>query len=120
MPPLGPAIGGGEGARDVTHYVLKLAGRTHDGLRAHNGEAKFKTVCAACHGADGKGNPQLGAPNLTDDIWLHGGTQDAITETILGGRAGSMPAHKDILTPAKLHLLTAYVFSLSQPVPRGR
>lgn len=121
MPALGAAIGGDEGAKDVAHYVLKLAGRTHDELRAHNGEAKFKTVCAACHGPEGKGNPQLGAPNLTDDIWLHGGTQSAIIETIQKGRQSHMPAHKDILSPAKIHLLAGYVYSLSLGgAPPGR
>lgn len=114
MPPLGAAVGGDEGATDVAHYVLKLAGRTHDGLRAANGESKFKTVCAACHGPEGRGNPQLGAPNLTDDIWLHGGAQNAITETILKGRSNQMPAHKDLLSPAKIHLVAAYVHSLSR------
>lgn len=121
MPPLGAAVGGDEAARDVAHYVLKIAGRTYDGLRAHNGEAKFKAVCAACHGADGKGNPQLGAPNLADDTWLHGGTQDAIVETIVKGRSNQMPAHKDILSPAKIHILAGYVYSLSQGgAPPGR
>jgi cytochrome c oxidase cbb3-type subunit 3 len=114
MPPLGAAVGGDEGATDVAHYVLKLAGRTHDGLRAVNGESKFKSVCAACHGPEGRGNPQLGAPNLADDIWLHGGGQSAIVETILKGRSSQMPAHKDFLSPAKIHLVTAYVHSLSQ------
>ena len=114
MPPLGAAVGGDEGATDVAHYVLKLAGRTHDGLRAVNGESKFKSVCAACHGPEGRGNPQLGAPSLADDIWLHGGGQGAIVETILKGRASQMPAHKDLLSPAKIHLVTAYVHSLSQ------
>ena len=114
MPPLGAAVGGDEGATDVAHYVLKLAGRTHDGLRAVNGESKFKTVCAACHGPEGRGNPQLGAPNLADDIWLHGGGQSAIVETILKGRSSQMPAHKDLLSPAKIHLVAAYVHSLSQ------
>jgi cytochrome c oxidase cbb3-type subunit III len=114
MPPLGAAIGGDEGGKNVAHYVLKLAGRTHDGLRAHNGESRFKAVCAACHGPEGKGNPQLGAPNLTDDIWLHGSSQDAIIETIMKGRSNQMPAHKDILSPAKIHLLSAYVYSLSR------
>jgi cytochrome c oxidase cbb3-type subunit 3 len=114
MPPLGAAVGGDEGATDVAHYVLKLAGRTHDGLRAVKGEPKFKTVCAACHGPEGRGNPQLGAPNLTDDIWLHGGAQNAIIETILKGRSSQMPAHKDLLSPAKIHLVAAYVHSLSQ------
>jgi len=114
MPPLGAAVGGDEGATDVAHYVLKLAGRTHDGLRAVNGESKFKSVCAACHGPEGRGNPQLGAPNLADDIWLHGGGQSAIVETILKGRSSQMPAHKDLLSPAKIHLVAAYVHSLSQ------
>ena len=114
MPPQGATVGGDEGVTDVAHYVLKLAGRTHDGLRALNGESKFKTVCAACHGPEGRGNPQLGAPNLTDDIWLHGGTQATIIETILKGRSSQMPAHKDILSPAKIHLVAAYVYSLSQ------
>ena len=121
MPPLAAAIGGDEAARDVVHYVLKLAGRTHDGLRAFGGEPKFKSVCAACHGAEGKGNPQLGAPNLTDDTWLHGGTQDAIVETIVKGRNSQMPAHKDILSSAKIHILAGYVYSLSQGgAPPGR
>jgi len=114
MPPLGAAVGGDEGATDLAHYVLKLAGRTHDGVRAVNGESKFKTVCAACHGPEGRGNAQLGAPNLTDDIWLHGGGQSAIIETILKGRSSQMPAHKEILSAAKIQLLTAYVHSLSQ------
>jgi cytochrome c oxidase cbb3-type subunit 3 len=114
MPALGAAVGGDEGATDVAHYVLKLAGRTHDSLRAGNGESKFKSVCAACHGPEGRGNAQLGAPNLTDDIWLHGGTQSAIVETILKGRSNQMPAHKDILSAAKIHLVAAYVHSLSQ------
>jgi len=114
MPPLGAAVGGDEGATDVAHYVLKLAGRTHDGLRAVNGESKFKSVCAACHGPEGRGNQQLGAPNLTDDIWLHGGAQGAIIETVLKGRSSEMPAHKDLLSPTKIHLVAAYVHSLSQ------
>ena len=120
MPRLGAAIGGDEGAKNLAHYVLKLSGRTYDGLRAYSGEEKFKAVCAACHGTDGKGNPQLGAPNLTDEIWLHGGTQDAIIETITKGRTSQMPAHKDLLSPAKIHLLTAYIFSLSQPGAGGK
>ena len=120
MPALGAAIGGDEGAKDVAHYVLKLAGRTHDGLRAHNGETKFKTICAACHGPEGKGNPQVGAPNLIDEVWLHGGSQDMIIETVLKGRNSRMPAHKDILSPAKVHLLTAYVYGLSQQRTGGK
>ena len=113
MPPMGAAVGSTEDVRDVAHYVLKLAGRTNDSLRAYRGKTKFETVCAACHGAAGKGNPQIGAPNLTDDVWLHGGSEASIVETITNGRRGTMPAHKEILDGDKIHLLTAYVYGLS-------
>ena len=112
MPPLGPVLGE-QGVKDTAHYVLSLSGQAHDSLRSARGEAHFKTVCVACHGADGKGNQALGAPNLTDGIWLHGSGEYAIAEQISKGRMNQMPAHKDILTPAKIHLLTAYVLSLS-------
>ena len=81
------------------------------------GDAKVPekvATCAACHGADGKGNAALGAPNLTDRIWLHGSAEPAIIETITRGRTNQMPAHKDFLSDAKIHILTAYVLSLSQ------
>jgi cytochrome c oxidase cbb3-type subunit III len=113
MPPMGAAVGNDQDVRDVAHYVLSLSGRTHDGLRAHRGKGKFTTVCAACHGPEGKGNPQLGAPNLTDDVWLHGGTEAAIIETVTKGRSNAMPAHKGFLDAGKVHLLTAYVYGLS-------
>ena len=112
MPPLGAALGD-EGVRDVTAFVLALSGGAHDSIRAAKGKEKFAQVCAACHGAEGKGNTALGAPNLTDRIWLHG-SGEAIPDTISKGRVNQMPAHKDLLTPAKIHLLTAYVYSLSQ------
>jgi len=111
MPALGSALGA-EGVKDVAAYVLSLSGSAHDSIRAAKGQATFARICAACHGAQGKGNPGLGAPNLTDQTWLHG-SGDAILETITKGRASHMPAHKDLLTPAKIHLLTAYVYSLS-------
>jgi cytochrome c oxidase cbb3-type subunit 3 len=114
MPPLGAVVGGDEGAKDIAHHVLSLSGRPHDSLRAYRGKQAFGAVCAACHGPDGKGNPQLGAPNLSDAIWLHGGSQDDIIETILKGRRGQMPAHGAFLGEARIHLLTAYVYSLSQ------
>ncbi|MEO8142630.1 MAG: cytochrome-c oxidase, cbb3-type subunit III [Betaproteobacteria bacterium] len=113
MPPLAPVLGE-QGVKDVAHYVLSLSGQTHDSLRSARGEPHFKTICAACHGADGKGNQALGAPNLTDRIWLHGSGEYAIAEQIARGRVNQMPAHKDLLTPAKIHLLTAYVLSLSK------
>ena len=114
MPPFGPALGE-QGAKDVAHYVLSLSGTAHDSIRKARGEPLFKSTCAACHGPDGKGNPQLGAPDLTDKIWLHGSGEAAILEQINKGRQNQMPAHKDLLSPAKIHLLTAYVYSLSAP-----
>jgi cytochrome c oxidase cbb3-type subunit 3 len=113
MPPFGGALGE-QGVKDVAHYVLSLSGRTHDSLRRARGEPLFKSTCAACHGAEGKGNPMLGAPNLTDKTWLHGGTETAIIETITRGRSNQMPAHQELLDEAKIHLLTAYVLSLSR------
>ena len=117
MPPMSAAVGSAEDVKDVAHYVLKLAGRTFDGLRAHRGKAKFDTVCAACHGTEGKGNPQLGSANLTDEIWLHGGSESVIMDTITRGAKSTMPPHKDFLDPGKIHLLTAYVYGLSHPAP---
>jgi cytochrome c oxidase cbb3-type subunit III len=114
MPPMGGAVGGSEGAKDVAHFVLSLSGRTHDSLRAFRGRIAFQTACVACHGAEGKGNPLVGAPDLTDDIWLHGSGEAAIIEQIVKGRSSQMPAHKDILAPAKIHLLSAYVYGMSR------
>ena len=111
MPPLGPVLGE-EGVKDAAAYVFALSGNAHDSIRAAKGREKFAQVCAACHGADGKGNQALGAPNLTDKTWLYG-SGPAIAETISNGRVSMMPAHKDLLTPAKIQLLTAYVYSLS-------
>ena len=113
MPPFGPTLGE-QGVKDVAHYVLSLSDSAHDSIRKARGEPLFKTVCAACHGAEGKGNQALGAPDLTDRIWLHGPGEHAIAEQIARGRINQMPAHKDILSPEKIHLLTAYVYSLSQ------
>jgi len=117
MPPFGPTLGG-EGVRDLAHYVMSLSGMAHDSIRAARGKEKFPQTCVACHGAEGKGNPQLGAPNLTDKIWLHGAGEEAIVRQITHGRRNQMPAHKDLLSPTKIHLLTAYVYSLSAPPPK--
>lgn len=119
MPPMAAAVGGGENVTDVAHYVLSLSDSAHDAARAARGREKF-AVCAACHGADGKGNQALGAPNLADRIWLYGGTVTAISETINKGRGSTtgstgqsvMPAHKGILTAGEIHVLAAYVLSL--------
>lgn len=113
MPPMGAAIGGGENVEAVASYVLSLSGRKVDSTLASQGEAKFKMICAACHGVDGKGNPLLGAPNLTDSYWLYGGSLNTVMETINNGRSGVMPAHKDLLGEEKVHIIAAYVYSLS-------
>lgn len=112
MPPFGPVLGEA-GVNEVMHYVYSLSSRPHDAGLAAKGKERFAAVCAACHGVDGKGNQMLGAANLTDNIWLHGSHEKAVRETIANGRSNSMPAHKDILGPAKAHLLAAYVYGLS-------
>ncbi|MBT9612231.1 MAG: cytochrome-c oxidase, cbb3-type subunit III [Burkholderiales bacterium] len=112
MPPMAAAVGGGDGTNEVANYVLSLSRRPHDAQLAAAGQAKF-AVCAACHGPDGKGNPALGAPNLTDEVWLYGGSEKAIIETITKGRNGQMPAQRDALSEGKIHLLAAYVYGLS-------
>ena len=94
---------------------MSLSGMASDSIRAARGKPLFAQICAACHGAEGKGNPQLGAPNLTDKTWLHGAGEPVIIETITRGRTSQMPAHKELLTASKIHLLAAYVTSLSQP-----
>lgn len=111
MPPFGEALGG-EGVKNVTSYVMSLSGRATDSIRTAQGKEVFQSTCAACHGAEGKGNAALGAPNLTDKIWLHGGSDERIIESIARGRSSDMPAHKGKLTAAQIHLLTAYVYSL--------
>ncbi|HEX6689970.1 MAG TPA: cytochrome-c oxidase, cbb3-type subunit III [Burkholderiales bacterium] len=114
MPPFGEALGG-EGVKNVAQYVRSLSGLTADPLRVAYGRELYMKTCVACHGADGKGNQALGAPNLADRTWLHGSDEPRVMETIAKGRNSVMPAHKDLLTEAKIHLLTAYVLSLSQP-----
>lgn len=114
MPPMGAALGGEEGVKAVATYVLSLSGRKVDSALASQGESKFKMICGACHGMEGTGNTMLGAPNLTDSDWLYGGSLNTIIETINNGRSGVMPAHKDLLGEEKVHIIAAYVYSLSQ------
>lgn len=113
MPPMGAAMGGHEGAIDMANYVLSLSGAKHDAKRAEAAKPKF-AICAACHGAEGKGNPALGAPNLTDKVWLHGGSLEAVAETIENGRQSRMPAHREFLGEEKSRILAGYVYGLSQ------
>jgi cytochrome c oxidase cbb3-type subunit 3 len=113
MPPWGAALGD-PGVTNVVNYVLALGGRDHDQAAAATGTTQFQAICTACHGPEGKGNPALGAPDLTNDIWLYGSAPDEIAHTVRFGRNGSMPAHADILTDAQIQILAAYVTSLSK------
>ncbi|MCV6611123.1 MAG: cytochrome-c oxidase, cbb3-type subunit III [Amphritea sp.] len=112
MPPWG-AVLGEEGVRDVTSYVMSLSGKEHDAEGAARGQQQFQALCTACHGQNGEGLQALGAPNLTDDVWLYGSSFEKVSHTIRVGRNGVMPAHKDLLSDDKIHLITAYVVSLS-------
>jgi cytochrome c oxidase cbb3-type subunit 3 len=112
MPPWGPVLGD-EGVKDMAHYVMSLNGRTFDSLRAARGKEKFMTTCVACHGTEGKGNPAIGAENLTSVVLLHGADEPALIETISKGRIDTMPPQKELLGEAKVHILAAYVWSLS-------
>lgn len=112
MPPMAAAVGTPEDVRNLANYVLSLSASPHDSLRASLGKPKF-AACAACHGMDAKGNQALGAPNLTDDIWLHGWGENAITNIINNGKVNAMPAQKDKLTEAQINVLAAYVWGMS-------
>lgn len=113
MPPMAAAVGTAEDVKNVANYVLSLSGSAHNALAAQLGKEKFG-ACAACHGADGKGNQALGAPNLTDKIWLHGGGEQAVVAMINNGKTNVMPAQASRLTPEQIHVLGAYVWNLSQ------
>ncbi|NRA72704.1 MAG: cytochrome-c oxidase, cbb3-type subunit III [Gammaproteobacteria bacterium] len=105
-------LGGEQGVKEVVAYVRSLSGRKVNAKDATAGKAKFG-ICAGCHGIDGKGMHVMGAPNLTDNIWLYGGSERAITDSVANGRIGIMPAWKDILGHDKVHVISAYVYSLS-------
>jgi len=113
MPPLAAVVGDAKDLSNVAQYVLSLSGAKHDAAAATAGQAKF-AVCAGCHGADGKGNQAVGAPNLTDKIWLHGFGEEAILAMINHGKTNVMPAQAQRLTTEQIHVLGAYVMSLSR------
>ena len=113
MPPMAAAVGGDAELSEVAHYVLSLSGSPHNEIKAFSGKAKF-SACAACHGLDGKGNKALGAPNLTDAYWLHGWGEAAIVSAIKNGKNNVMPAQSPKLSTQQIHVVAAYVLSLSQ------
>ena len=112
MPPMAAAVGSSTDVKNLAQYVLSLSGSPNDSVLAALGKEKF-AACAACHGANGKGNVALGAPNLTDDIWLHGYGEAAIISMINNGKVNQMPAQGEKLTEGQIHVLTSYVWSLS-------
>ncbi|MCP3675103.1 MAG: cytochrome-c oxidase, cbb3-type subunit III [Gammaproteobacteria bacterium] len=111
MPPQGAILG--DDLKNVVGYVMALSGRDAGTADVDAGKAKYEQVCFVCHQSDGTGNPMLGAPNLTDMVWLYGGSAGQIEKSIKDGRTGVMPAHKDILTAEQIHLVTGYIYSLS-------
>lgn len=112
MPPMAQAVGNADDVRNLANYVLSLSNSPHDNVRAQLGKSKFVS-CAACHGPDGKGMQAVGAPNLTDKVWLHGWGEQAVISMINGGKNNLMPAQEGRLTPSQIHVLTAYVWGLS-------
>ncbi len=112
MPPMQAAVGDQDDVKNVANYVLSLSNSKHDKARAELGKEKF-VICAACHGADGKGNQAIGSPNLTDNIWLHGFGEAAIIDRINLGKENIMPAQGERLSPEQIHVLAAYVWSFS-------
>jgi cytochrome c oxidase cbb3-type subunit 3 len=97
---------------DTADYVLSLAGQPSDTAAAERGKGIYAEQCAACHAEDGKGSLDQGAPNLTDAIWLYGGSKAAIAESIRTGRGGMMPAWEGRLDPVTVKALTVYVHTL--------
>ncbi len=106
---------GADTIKDLANYVRSMAGLPNDAVRTAKGkEAFMSSGCAGCHGPEGTGMQAIGAPNLTDKVWLYGSSENTIIETITNGRQNKMPAWKEFLGEAKVHLLTGYVYSLSQ------
>ena len=114
-------MAGDNGVDYVAAYVRTLSApeTLQNNYMAAQGKALFESVCTGCHGADGKGNPQLGAPDLTDNYWLYGSSTEAIHETIANGRHGTMPAHRALLGETRVRLVAAYVWSLSHKPSAG-
>jgi cytochrome c oxidase cbb3-type subunit 3 len=114
MPPWG-AVLGEQGVTEVVAYVQQIAGQPADAALASAGKARYDTLCIACHGAEGKGNPMLGAANLTDDTWLYGSDPASIAESVRNGRNGMMPAQEPIIGTDRARLAAAWVIAQSRP-----
>ncbi|MEO7199304.1 MAG: cytochrome-c oxidase, cbb3-type subunit III [Dokdonella sp.] len=110
MVPLGAALGE-EGTEETAQYVMKISGQSYDAGLAAAGQARFEGLCAACHGVEGKGNPLIGAPNLTDSIWLYGNSLQDIRDAIVKGRSGVMPAWEPIIGADRSRLAAVWVLA---------
>lgn len=113
MPPMGAAMGNEQGLKEIVAYVRSLSGLPHDRTAALAGQARF-VPCVACHGADGRGNQQLGSPDLTDDYWLYGSDEESLRATISFGRTGQMPAHAPLIGATRARLAAAWVYARSR------
>ncbi|MBF6025206.1 cytochrome-c oxidase, cbb3-type subunit III [Lysobacter niastensis] len=118
MPEWGKVLTGMGGPNAVDYVVayvrtLSAPASMENNFMAAQGKSLYNGVCVACHGVDGKGNQELGAPDLTDDYWLYGNSTESLRQTIANGRHGSMPAHRPILGETRARLVAAYVWSLS-------
>jgi cytochrome c oxidase cbb3-type subunit 3 len=116
MPPIAAAVGTEDDVKNVANYVLTLSpggSKVADTARAGLGKEKFLTICAACHGPDGKGMIAIGSANLTDDIWLHGFGEKAVMDMVNNGKVNVMPPQGKLLTEAQVKVLTAYIWGLS-------
>jgi cytochrome c oxidase cbb3-type subunit 3 len=113
MPVLAPALGGEQGVRNMVKYVRSLSGIIKPDAGAISAKPMFLALCSTCHTAEGTGNQLFGAPNLTDDIWLYGSSEEAVYTTIINGRNNMMPAHGDLLGENRTKILAAYIYSLS-------
>jgi len=120
MPPMAAAVGTPDDVKNVANYVLSLSGSPNDSVRAQLGRPKF-AACAACHGMDGKGNQAIGAPNLTDDIWLHGWGEAAIINMVNNGKVNQMPAQGGKLSEGQIKVVSSYIWGLSnKPAPASK
>lgn len=118
MPPMGTVMGSEQGLREIVAYVRSLSGLAANRTLAAAGQARF-AACAACHGSEGKGNPLLGAPDLTDGYWLYGSDEETLRTTISFGRTGQMPAHAPLIGPLRARLAAAWVYGRSHVEDRA-
>jgi cytochrome c oxidase cbb3-type subunit 3 len=119
MPPMGEVLGA-QGAKEVVAYTFSLSGLPHDTSLLAQGETLFEENCAVCHGASGKGMKEIGAPDLTDNVWDYGSSEKAVTRVVEFGHNSAldegsfaMPAYKGVLSEGQIHLLTTYVWGLT-------